>query len=285
MTNIRARASCSPRAEALASRSNGGGAGVRRGDDGGLRLRKKTLRWARTGCSREGEGTPKGVPSSWQQGEAHRGTGRGTGATAAVEQAVGIGGRWQSSLFARAEWERGRGGWAEGANERGEVGEQGAGPKRGAGARAWPENARSWARPRRGDRGRKVIDGWQVGMAGQREGAGAGKRTAPIALAHRAERGRGRAQACADRRGSPVRHRGRAGAGARAGLSGPTWAKMAFSISREFLIVFLFIFSRVFQFKSKSSFKFKPIQIYASIQRMFRLNMMQHSMTHRFWAK
>jgi hypothetical protein len=41
MTKLRARAGCSPRAEALASRSNGGGARVRRGDGGGLWLRKK----------------------------------------------------------------------------------------------------------------------------------------------------------------------------------------------------------------------------------------------------
>jgi hypothetical protein len=37
----------------------------------------------------------------------------------------------------------------EDANERGEVGEQGAGLKRGTGARTWPENAWMWARPRR----------------------------------------------------------------------------------------------------------------------------------------
>jgi hypothetical protein len=60
--------------------------------------------------------------------------------------------RWASAgsggaRFARAERERGRGSWVEGANERGEVGEQGAG--------AW---TRSWARPRRGDRGQKVRD-------------------------------------------------------------------------------------------------------------------------------
>jgi hypothetical protein len=79
-------------------------------------------------------------------------------ATAATEQAVGVGGRWWSSRFAQAERERGRGSWAEGANERGKVGEQGAGLKRVAGARTWPENARSWARPRRGDCGREVRD-------------------------------------------------------------------------------------------------------------------------------
>jgi hypothetical protein len=64
---------------------------------------------------------------------------------------------------------------AEGANERGEVGEQGTGLKRGADARTWPENARSWARPRRG------IVGGRLGMADRwarrdRERAGAGKR-------------------------------------------------------------------------------------------------------------
>jgi hypothetical protein len=53
----------------------------------------------------------------------------------------------------RAERERGRGSWAEGPNERGEVGEQGMGLKRGAGARTWPKNVQSWVRPRWGDRG------------------------------------------------------------------------------------------------------------------------------------
>jgi hypothetical protein len=50
----------------------------------------------------------------------------------------------------RAERERGRGGLAEGASERGKVGEQGAVIKRGTGAGSWPENARTWARPRWG---------------------------------------------------------------------------------------------------------------------------------------
>jgi hypothetical protein len=61
-------------------------------------------------------------------------------------------------VFAWAERERGRESWVEGANERGEVGEQEAGLKRGTGARMWPENVWSWARPRRGDRGRQVED-------------------------------------------------------------------------------------------------------------------------------
>jgi hypothetical protein len=41
----------------------------------------------------------------------------------------------------QADQEGGRGSWAEVANERGEVGEQGAGLKRGEGAQTWPKNA------------------------------------------------------------------------------------------------------------------------------------------------
>jgi hypothetical protein len=87
---------------------------------------------------------------------------------------VGVDGRWRSSLFAWAERERGRESWAEGANERGEVGEQGVGLKRGAVDRTWPENARSWACRRRGDRGREVEDELTGGDGGtKREGTGA----------------------------------------------------------------------------------------------------------------
>jgi hypothetical protein len=76
--------------------------------------------------------------------------------------------------FAWAERERGQESWAEGANGRGEVGEQGMGFKRGVGARSWPENARTWARPRRGDRGREVRDMLTGGVGGaEREGPGA----------------------------------------------------------------------------------------------------------------
>jgi hypothetical protein len=77
----------------------------------------------------------------------------------AAEQAAVDDGRWRGSLHAWVERERGRASLAEGANGRAEVGEQGAGLKRGAGARTWLENARSWVRPRRGDRGREVEDG------------------------------------------------------------------------------------------------------------------------------
>jgi hypothetical protein len=90
---------------------------------------------------------------------------------------VDVGVRWRSSRFAQAERERGRGGWAEGANERGEVGEQGAGLKRGAGARTWTKNARSWACPWRGDRGQEVRDRLTGGDGEtEREGAGARER-------------------------------------------------------------------------------------------------------------
>jgi hypothetical protein len=61
-------------------------------------------------------------------------------------------------------------------NERGEVGEQGVGLKRGAGAQTWPENARTWAHPRWGDRRREVEDeltGGDGGTERERERAGA----------------------------------------------------------------------------------------------------------------
>jgi hypothetical protein len=55
-----------------------------------------------------------------------------------------------------AERERGQEGLAEGANERGEVGAQGARLKRGAGSRTWSENERTWARPLRGIVGERL---------------------------------------------------------------------------------------------------------------------------------
>jgi hypothetical protein len=183
----------------------------------------------------------------------------------AAELAAVDGGRWRSSLHSWAERERGREGLVEGANERGEVGEQGAGLKRGAGTRTCPENARTWAHPRQGDRGREVEDELTGGDGGtEREGERERERererarvweTAPTGRPHRAAReregGRGseRARVCADRWGPPVRHRG-ARARARAGLSGPTWAELGFPFSRDFLIAFLFILSRVFNSNS-----------------------------------
>jgi hypothetical protein len=92
-----------------------------------------------------------------------------------------------------------------------------------------------------------------VGTVGQREGEWAHAREpVPTGMAHGAARERGRAGAGADRRGPPVRNRGRAGASmrARARLIGPTWAEIGFPFSRDFLIAFLFIFSRVFNSNS-----------------------------------
>jgi hypothetical protein len=95
----------------------------------------------------------------------------------AAEQAAVGGGWWRGSLHAGAERERGRASLVEGANGRGEVGERGAGLKRGAGARTWPENARSWARPWQGYHWREDGDeltggdgGIERGRAGAREG-------------------------------------------------------------------------------------------------------------------
>jgi hypothetical protein len=56
----------------------------------------------------------------------------------------------RACLVARAGRERGRESSVEGASELGEVGERGAGLKRGEGMRGWLENVRTWARPRRG---------------------------------------------------------------------------------------------------------------------------------------
>jgi hypothetical protein len=159
--------------------------------------------------------------------------------------------RWTSasggggSRFAWVERERGRESWAEGANGRGEVGEQ------GAGARSWPENARSWARPRQGDRGREVRDTLTGGVGGAERGkAGVGESNGAnrsVPRSSERERGREGARVCADRRGPPVRL---SHARARAGLNGLPWAELAFPIFLEFLSPFLFIFSRVFNSNS-----------------------------------
>jgi hypothetical protein len=85
-------------------------------------------------------------------------------------------------------------------------------------------------------------------MAGQRERERARARaTAPIGRSHGTTRERGRedARVCADRRGPPVRHRD-----TRARLNGLPWAELAFPIFLEFLLPFLFIFSRVFNSNS-----------------------------------
>jgi hypothetical protein len=65
------------------------------------------------------------------------------------------------------------------------------------GAQTWLENARSWARPRRGDRGREVEDeltGGDVGTQRERERARV-RETALTGLTHGAARERGEERA------------------------------------------------------------------------------------------
>jgi hypothetical protein len=117
------------------------------------------------------------------------------------------------------------------------------------------------------------------------------RETASTGLAHGAarERGeRGRAGVGADWRGPPVRHQGRAGTGVRAqaGLSGPTWGELGFPFSREFLIDFPFIFSRVFNSNSNQvSIQTKSTMCNNSKNIWVSINMMQHFMTHMFCQK
>jgi hypothetical protein len=75
-------------------------------------------------------------------------------------------------------------------------------------------------------------------------------------------------------------------AGGRA--AGPAWADLG--RIRVFLFpgisnCFSILFSLGFQFKFKPSFKFKLIQTCATIQRIFKLSMMQHFMTHNVLTK
>jgi hypothetical protein len=154
------------------------------------------------------------------------------------------------------ERERERESWAEGANGRAKVGEQGARFKRGAGAQSWPENARTWAHSQRGDRGREVRDaltsgvsGAERGIVGARESNGA-DRPVPRSSERARERGHSglRRQA-----GSACHAHGRTSARAGARLNGLPWAELAFPIFLEFLLPFLFIFSRVFNSNSNSN--------------------------------
>jgi hypothetical protein len=100
-----------------------------------------------------------------------------------------------------------------------------------------------------------------VGTARQREReterVGAGEKNGADSLARQSskrerEREGERARVCVDRRGPPVRHQGRVGAGVRAGvgLIGLVWAEIGFPFSRDFLIAFLFNFSSVFNSNS-----------------------------------
>jgi hypothetical protein len=68
-----------------------------------------------------------------------------------------------------------------------------------------------------------------------------------------------------------------------AGPGGPNWTEFAFPFSREFLIAFLFIFSRVFNSNQVSnSNQIKHVQ---QFKEYLELHMMQHFMTHIVLAK
>ena len=130
----------------LTLRGNAGGTGQWR------RHRDATgRRWRSSGCARTtpvsagrlnqgGKGHTKGCPekltarrsSPWHWTGRGRNGGHGTGGGRRRAVAEVLGSRGQS------ERENERESWAEGANGRGEVGEQ------GAGARSWPENTRTW---------------------------------------------------------------------------------------------------------------------------------------------
>jgi hypothetical protein len=77
----------------------------------------------------------------------------------------------------------------------------------------------------------------------------------------------------------------RARARAQAGLNGLTWAELAYLFSREFLIAFLFIFSRVFNSNSNQVPNSNQIKNVQQFKEYLELNMMQHFMTHLFSQK
>jgi hypothetical protein len=71
------------------------------------------------------------------------------------------------------------------------------------------------------------------------------------------------------------------GAGARAhSLARPSWAKLVFSFSREFIIAFLFIFSRVLNSNSNQVSNSNQNKHVYQFKEYFGLNMMQQFMTH-----
>jgi hypothetical protein len=99
---------------------------VAQGRDGAtmaeLRLRKNRSGERGPGKPERGGHTER-CPKQLTARRSLPGQSMGHGATVITERAAADGERWQSSLFTRAERERGRGGLAEGASERGELGE------------------------------------------------------------------------------------------------------------------------------------------------------------------
>jgi hypothetical protein len=64
------------------------------------------------------------------------------------------------------------------------------------------------------------------------------------------------------------------------GLMGRLGLKLPFLFSREFLIAFLFIFSRVFNSNSNQVSNSNQIKHVQQFKEYLELNMMQHFMTH-----
>jgi hypothetical protein len=98
--------------------------------------------------------------------------------------------------------------------------------------------------------------------------------TAPTGQPHRAARGREEARGLAPTGGTHLSGT----AGTR--RAGPTRAEFAFLFSREFLIAFLFIFSRVFNSNSNQVSNSNQIKHVQQFKEYLELNMMQHFMTH-----
>jgi hypothetical protein len=68
--------------------------------------------------------------------------------------------------------------------------------------------------------------------------------------------------------------------GTRAWPAGLTWAEKGFSFSREFLIAFIFIFSRVFNSNSSQVSNSNQMKHVQQFKEYLELSMMQHFMTH-----
>jgi hypothetical protein len=161
------------------------------------------------------------------------------------------------ALGSRGQSEREREG--EGAGQRAQMGE-GRWASRARGSKGAWGLERGW-----GTRGRGRVHGGEIvgerlettdrwGRRDRERGAGARGRTSAdrSGPCDREREGERRDRVGADRRDPPIRQRGRADAFARvrAGLNGSAWAEMAFSIFLEFILPFLFIFSRVFNSNS-----------------------------------
>jgi hypothetical protein len=69
------------------------------------------------------------------------------------------------------------------------------------------------------------------------------------------------------------------------GLMGRLGLKLFFLFSMEFLIAFLFIFSRVFNLNSIQVSNSNQIKHVQPFKEYLELNMMQHFMTHMVWTK